>query len=214
MTVLGCWHLYSKCGYVHRDVSINNVVLVEDASIESNGMLIDFDMAVKYSEQRSGAVERTGTFYFMAVGILTGTALVHTPLDDLESFLYILLYLGTCYANGKVRVINHQEQYLFRPPTRSAYCLAACGVLKLGWMAKQIFQGTVLGGLDDAFRKRLGKLLVRLRDILWHTCLLTHRDPSPSPELRVTSPMPTPTSTSLRIRCMTRFLKKYSSRHL
>ena len=167
MTVLGCWHLYSKCGYVHRDVSINNVVLVEDASIESNGMLIDFDMAVKYNSQCSGAVERTGTFDFMAIGILKGSALVHTPLHDLESFLYILLYLGTCYTNGNVRATNHQEQHLFRPPTRSAYCLEDRGCLKSALMAKQSFQGTILGGLDDGFRKRLGKLLGRLRDILW-----------------------------------------------
>ena len=152
---------------MHRDVSINNVVLVEDATIESNGMLIDFDMAVKYNSQRSGAVERTGTFDFMAVGILTGSALVHTPLHDLESFLYILLYLGTCYTNGNVRAIDHQEQHLFRPPTRSAYYLEDRGCSKLALMTKESFRGRVLGGLEDAFRKRLGKLLVRLRDILW-----------------------------------------------
>ena len=106
MTVLGGWHLYSKYGYVHRDVSINNVVLLEDASIESNGMLIDFDMAVKYNPQCSGAAESTGTFDFMTVHILRGTALVHTPLHDLESFLYVILYLETFYTNGKVRVTN------------------------------------------------------------------------------------------------------------
>ena len=115
MTVFGCWHLHSKYGFVHRDVSINNAVLAADATIESNGMLIDFDIAFKYNLQRSGAVERTETFDFMAVGILTGTALVHTPLHDLGSFLY------TCDTNGNARVTNQQEQHLFRPPTRSAY---------------------------------------------------------------------------------------------
>ena len=151
---------------MHRDVSINNVVLVEDATIESNGMLLDFDMAVKYNSQRSGAVERTGTFDFMAVGILTGRALVHTPLHDLESFLYVLLYLGTCYTNGNVRVTNHQEHHLFRLPTRSAFYLEDRGLLKLALMGYPYFQGRVIRGLDDAFRRRLGKLLVRLRDIL------------------------------------------------
>jgi len=165
--ILGCWHLYSKCGYVHRDVSINNVVLVEDATIESKGMLIDFDMAVKYDSQRSGAIERTGTFDFMAIGILQGTALVHTPLHDLESFLYILLYLGTTYTNGKVKVTNHQEQHLFRQPTRTAFYMETQGHLKLALMMYPNFQAKVLSDLDETFRKRLGKMLVMLRNILW-----------------------------------------------
>ena len=142
-----------KYGYVHRDLSINNVVLGEDVTIESDGMLIDLDMAVKYNLQRSGAVECIKTFDFMAIGILKGSTLVNTPLHDLESFLYILLYLGTCYTNGNVRATNHQEQHLFRPPTHSAYCLENRSCLKLALMAKRRFESRVLGGLDDGFRK-------------------------------------------------------------
>jgi len=103
-------------------------------------MLIDFDMAAKYNSQSSSDSERTGTFNFMAIGILKGTALMHTPLHDLE--------------------------YLFRSPSRTAVYMETSGYTKAELMRSQGFQKCLLLDLGEEFRRRLGKMLWELRHIL------------------------------------------------
>ena len=169
--ILGYWHLYTKCGYVHRDVSINNVLLLEDPRFDSAGMLIDFDMAVKYDSQTSGAPERTGTFHFMAHEVLEGTS-IHTPLHDLESFLYVLLYVGTCYEKeGRLRIINHHNETLFWRAARQGMSLHNEGLHKRGCMTVSSFRGAVLAKLNPDFNKVLGSTMIRLRNAVW-----SHRD--------------------------------------
>ncbi|KAF8435608.1 hypothetical protein BGX38DRAFT_1216645 [Terfezia claveryi] len=60
------------------------------------GCLIDLDYAVVIAEQdTSGIPERTGTYPFIAIAILKGAA-THRYRHDLESFLYVLLWVA-CY---------------------------------------------------------------------------------------------------------------------
>ena len=159
--------LFRSCGYVHRDVSINNVLLLEDPRFDSTGMLIDFDMAVKYDSQTSGAPERTGTFHFMAYEILQGTS-IHTPLHDLESFLYVLLYVGTCYEKGgKLRRISHHDETLFRRADRRGVSLYNEGIQKQGFMFALNFRGAILEKLDPEFNSILGHTMFRLRNIVF-----------------------------------------------
>ncbi|KAJ1661539.1 hypothetical protein EV178_006552, partial [Coemansia sp. RSA 1646] len=59
-------------------------------------MLIDFDHAI--CEDDKDAVrhfERTGTLPFMSVNNLEGGKLEHSLLDDWESLIYILCWIGT-----------------------------------------------------------------------------------------------------------------------
>ncbi|KAF8246432.1 hypothetical protein K440DRAFT_362601 [Wilcoxina mikolae CBS 423.85] len=152
-------------------------MLLDDPRFKSAGMLIDFDMAVKYNSQSSGASERTGTFNFMAIGILKGTAVMHTPLHDLESFLYVLLYLGTKYENGSLRSISHHRERLFRSPSRTAVYMETTGYTKAELMRSQGFHACVLPDLGGGFGKRLGKMLREMRHILG-----PHMHPPPPPD--------------------------------
>lgn len=190
--IIGCWHLYSKCGYIHRDISINNVVLLDGPCFASAGMLIDFDMVVKYNSQSSSASERTGTFNFMAIGILKGTALIHTPLHDLESFLYVLLYLGIKYEKGSLRSISHHGEHLFRSPSRTAVYMETSGYTNAESMRSQDFQKCVLPDLGEEFRRRLGKMLRELRHILgphMHPAPPADHDTDPDPDCDLSSDM-------------------------
>lgn len=54
------------------------------------GMLIDLDLAIVDGE-RTSARHMTGTIEFMAIDVLCG--LEHTYKHDLESFLYVLLWI-------------------------------------------------------------------------------------------------------------------------
>ncbi|KAH7131159.1 hypothetical protein EDB81DRAFT_696442 [Dactylonectria macrodidyma] len=89
-------------GYLHRDISINNMMINEDDNNPSwSAFLIDLDLAIK--EQRegaSGARGKTGTRAFMAIGALLGEQ--HSFMHDLESFFWVLFWICIHYdAPGK-----------------------------------------------------------------------------------------------------------------
>ncbi|KZT22979.1 hypothetical protein NEOLEDRAFT_1137056 [Neolentinus lepideus HHB14362 ss-1] len=96
--------LTEKTGIIHRDISINNVMLI-DASEEGNGhrkgLLIDLDYATDYPEpadRQTSRAERTGTLPFMAVDLLRGWGNVqHKPEWDLESLLYVTIWICIFY---------------------------------------------------------------------------------------------------------------------
>ncbi|KAH6611293.1 hypothetical protein Trco_001313 [Trichoderma cornu-damae] len=82
--------------YLHRDISINNLLLKEDGPVGEKGILIDFDLAIK--EQRikhSGAKGKTGTRAFMAIEVLIGKQ--HSFMHDLESFFWVLFWICVHY---------------------------------------------------------------------------------------------------------------------
>lgn len=91
--------LRRKAGLLHRDISINNLMINEDDNNPSwPSFLIDLDLAVR--EQRegaSGAKAKTGTRAFMAIGALLGEQ--HSFMHDLESFFWVLFWI-CIHCNG------------------------------------------------------------------------------------------------------------------
>lgn len=88
--------LRRQAGFLHRDISINNVVIDEDGPANRRGFLIDLDLALK--EQRiksSGAKGKTGTRAFMAIEVLMGEQ--HSFMHDLESFFWVLFWICIHY---------------------------------------------------------------------------------------------------------------------
>ncbi|KAJ0344354.1 hypothetical protein KNSL1_009466 [Colletotrichum chrysophilum] len=91
-----------KAGILHRDISINNLMINEDSGNPSwPAFLIDLDLAIR--EQRegaSGAKGKTGTRAFMAIGAMLGEQ--HSFMHDLESFFWVLFWICIHYdADGK-----------------------------------------------------------------------------------------------------------------
>ncbi|KAK7414966.1 hypothetical protein QQZ08_012468 [Neonectria magnoliae] len=86
-----------KAGFLHRDISINNLMINEDDDNPSwPSFLIDLDLSIK--EQRdgsSGAKGKTGTRAFMAIGVLLGEQ--HSFMHDLESFFWVLFWICIHY---------------------------------------------------------------------------------------------------------------------
>ncbi|KAJ2985587.1 hypothetical protein NUW58_g5449 [Xylaria curta] len=88
-----------KAGILHRDISINNLMINEDDNNPSwPSFLIDLDLAIqKQREGASGAEGKTGTRAFMAIGALLGEQ--HSFMHDLESFFWVLFWICIHY-NG------------------------------------------------------------------------------------------------------------------
>lgn len=84
--------LYITSNILHRDISSNNIIITTPNIINNlEGMLIDLDMAKERSSGPSGTRHLIGTVQLMAVEVLRKAD--HTDRHDLESFLYILLWM-------------------------------------------------------------------------------------------------------------------------
>ncbi|KAH8172243.1 Tyrosine-protein kinase, active site protein [Sarocladium implicatum] len=95
--------LYNQGRYLHCDISRNNIIIPDfvPTSDAPRGILIDFDECVELdatiapTKDEPGAptaVEIRGTRAFIAIGLMRGSP--HTYRHDLESFLYVLIYLA------------------------------------------------------------------------------------------------------------------------
>ncbi|KAJ2318496.1 hypothetical protein IWW52_002525 [Coemansia sp. RSA 2704] len=94
--------ILNLCGYLHRDISTNNILAIEvDGRVR--GVLIDFDCAIKVGSQRRVRAERTGTPSFMSINNLRNSSVERSELDDWESLLYVVFWLG-------VHGVSEEEQ--------------------------------------------------------------------------------------------------------
>ncbi|KAH8748461.1 hypothetical protein F5883DRAFT_436470, partial [Diaporthe sp. PMI_573] len=146
-----------KAGFLHRDISINNLMINEDDNNPSwSSFLIDLDLAIKEQrEEASGARGKTGTRAFMAIGALLGEQ--HSFMHDLESFFWVLFWICIHY-NGpdESRVIPRFEKWNYVDTEELAG-------MKLGVVAKEaIFMKTITGSFTPYYQP-LTALLNRLR---------------------------------------------------
>ncbi|KAF4504605.1 hypothetical protein G6O67_008038 [Ophiocordyceps sinensis] len=102
-----------EAGFLHRDISMNNLMVKEDGDNTSSprGFLIDLDLAVTVRRQTvSGAQGRTGTRAFMAIGLLSGDQ--HSFMHDLESFFWVLFWVCIHYKGpGEGRVYKRYDKW-------------------------------------------------------------------------------------------------------
>ncbi|KAI7939352.1 hypothetical protein MJO29_014088 [Puccinia striiformis f. sp. tritici] len=95
--IKGHWALL-RAGYLHRDISINNLMIDNQTKDpDRKSFLIDLDMAIPYPlPNNEDHHERAGTKVFMSIGLLRG-AYPHSFVDDLESFLWVLILICIYY---------------------------------------------------------------------------------------------------------------------
>ncbi|KAJ6499653.1 hypothetical protein C8R47DRAFT_295054 [Mycena vitilis] len=171
--------LFNDVKILHRDISIDNIVLVpmppstagapdDSPSVDiagsakslRRGLLIDVDYALVLDENgERGAVatgHRTGTLPFMAVEVLYakgGKAIAHQPRHDLESLLYVLVWVCVLYAGpGDVERQNWDLQASSLSQWVSGSDYRTIGMLKDSAMRNVVFwEDEVLGAFAPYF---------------------------------------------------------------
>ncbi|KAH7635875.1 hypothetical protein B0T09DRAFT_317597 [Sordaria sp. MPI-SDFR-AT-0083] len=106
--------LRTNAGLLHKDISINNLIINEDDNNPSwPSFLIDLDLAVrKERESTSGAKGITGTRAFIAIGILLGEQ--HSFMHDLESFFWVLFWICVHYDGpNKSKVVRKFDKWSY-----------------------------------------------------------------------------------------------------
>ncbi|TPX14835.1 uncharacterized protein E0L32_004944 [Thyridium curvatum] len=87
-------HNFLRHGILHQDISIWNVMIAERRGpLEPRGMLIDLDLASPLEDILPDGRTCVGVPLFMAIGVLIRKR--HTYRHDLESFLYVVLWMAT-----------------------------------------------------------------------------------------------------------------------
>ncbi|OAA64234.1 Protein kinase-like domain protein [Niveomyces insectorum RCEF 264] len=111
-----------RAGFLHRDISINNLIINEDDSTNASWpcFLIDLDLAIRVQRVgASGAKGKTGTRAFMAIGALLGEQ--HSFMHDLESFFWVLFWICVHYEGpGKERVVSEFDEWNYTETKRLA----------------------------------------------------------------------------------------------
>ncbi|KAJ8523315.1 hypothetical protein ONZ45_g145 [Pleurotus djamor] len=96
---------YTKCGLLHRDISGGNILILPSGK----GLLIDWDFAVLIDEIKLPKNrERTGTWPFMSIDLLSGLSKLHTVRDDIESFFWVVLFYGLHFIRSTESKDPHQ----------------------------------------------------------------------------------------------------------
>ena len=152
---------------IHRDVSINNIMITnKPRKGEPKGFLIDLDMAKAIGSDSSGAMNRTGTMEFMAINVLRRSE-PHSYRDDLESFFYVLIWICVMYESTGDRHYIRDAEYKKRSPLvldgwSSAY---AADIKQLQMIAELRFQD-ILDGFSDGFQE-LESMMKEIRQALF-----------------------------------------------
>ncbi|KAJ1871810.1 hypothetical protein LPJ57_005145 [Coemansia sp. RSA 486] len=89
------------------------MLMTRDSDGMAHGMLIDFDCAVWASEESARPrANMTGTLPYMSIANLDELAIKRTSLDDWESLIYILCWLGTFGINDQDEKSVDTNKYL------------------------------------------------------------------------------------------------------
>ncbi|KAJ2655465.1 hypothetical protein IWW48_005525 [Coemansia sp. RSA 1200] len=102
----------TECRLLHRDISVNNMLFTKLPDNTVRGVLIDFDCAKDMTDNDFGTrPERTGTYPYMSINNLADSNVKRTQLDDWESLIYVLCWLGTTGINlNDEKQLNPNEQ--------------------------------------------------------------------------------------------------------
>ncbi|KAJ2777894.1 hypothetical protein H4R18_004906 [Coemansia javaensis] len=140
--------ILERCGILHSDLSTGNILVHHDSNGRTTGTLIDFDYAIRVgSDEGEGEGSgRTGTLPYMSICCLDGRGVRRTALDDYESLIYIIGFLGfdgTLFYNEKVS-----------PSSRGCWPTANPGAQAPHQSDADFYDANVAAEITDPFARR------------------------------------------------------------
>ncbi|TAQ84941.1 hypothetical protein B7494_g6736 [Chlorociboria aeruginascens] len=154
--------LYTEAGMLHRDISINNLLMNEDDDNPSwPSFVIDLDLAIKEQQERATRAQgMAGTRAFMAIGVLLEKE-KHSFMHDLESFFWVLFWICIhCKGPNKRRVDPLFEKWNYVDTQELA-------ILKVGTVYSERMFNEIATEHFTEYHKPLVPWLNRLRSVVF-----------------------------------------------
>ena len=169
--------LYNQGRYLHCDISRNNIIIPDffPTPDSPRGILIDFDECIELnasppttitpadddtSPTTTQAFEIRGTRAFIAIGLMRGSP--HTYRHDLESFLYVLIYLAIARHAHDPPMTSRLNAWQTLDPWPDL------ATKKLGMVADERAWGTLMEEFAPSFEPYVW-LAGELREVLFKT---------------------------------------------
>ncbi|KAH9855743.1 hypothetical protein C2E23DRAFT_893185 [Lenzites betulinus] len=197
--VLGHKRAWEDARVLHRDISVGNILITDEPTDEPNsaGFLHDFDYSSMECEPErlpgedahdEGAdggpdvrqKERTGTYYFMAVELVTATpGTIHDCHHDLESFYWVIIWVILRHTSCHRGLLSGSIlcERLFKWDTDT---LAAAE--KSSFLALNLFVPGQNFVIDN--NPTLTKLIKELSALVWQNQVVP--EDSPVPQIKLT----------------------------
>ncbi|KAJ2918856.1 hypothetical protein MD484_g1474, partial [Candolleomyces efflorescens] len=160
---------------IHRDISLNNILLGEDATVEGmRGILIDLDIALKISGLASDSrvSPSIGTRMFQSMVTVRSYAgaeeytPLHDYLDDLEAFFWVFAYIILAYKPNGARIpVNRFQKSTLgswdENPPHSAYAS------KSTFFTSRTMNWEWRGAVDPGWHDIYDTLFLKFREYVW-----------------------------------------------
>ncbi|KAJ3502482.1 hypothetical protein NLJ89_g8869 [Agrocybe chaxingu] len=114
----------AKAQIMHRDISTGNILMVKDPGSVNGwkGVIIDWDHHVRLDVNRTLVrITRTGAWQFMSAYLALNPTAEHSPVDDRESALHVLIWISLRHlkhAGNSIEILQPQlnvfDQMMFR----------------------------------------------------------------------------------------------------
>lgn len=145
--------LYEDGRILHRDICIKNLIIVSPQNDEhAKGALIDLDGSLDLDKGPARRGELVGSEGFMAIGILSGDP--HTYRHDLESLLYVFLWVAICNNHD----YDDQESLRDQPKTSRLW----------GWCSMDfrfVRQNKIIDMKPDGFPRVLDEFSIEFKHL-------------------------------------------------
>ncbi|KAJ1870998.1 hypothetical protein LPJ57_005265, partial [Coemansia sp. RSA 486] len=139
-----------RCSILHRDISIYNIMYTSISDDIVRGVLVDFDCAKRTDvEEAALRPERTGTFPYMSINNLLASNVKRTQLDDWESLLYVLCWLGTTGINKDDEVTYEEAAKLAVAKWQGANAESVALAKRGNLSGPQVFESSILSEFLD-----------------------------------------------------------------
>ncbi|KAI9467833.1 hypothetical protein BX667DRAFT_214872 [Coemansia mojavensis] len=186
-----------KCRLLHRDVSVNNILFTGEKETVK-GMLIDFDVADPIDHpNRDKRPNRSGTLPYMSIGNLKNNGVDRTALDDWESIIYIICWLGTLSINMDDQKLQMNPDDYEISKWRAGTPEKIAGEKSVLLHANSIFRAFVLDNfVPHPDYKNLKSLADQLYIKLFANGMLSPQSQGTKPASSLDSAYPNPSSSS------------------
>ncbi|KAL0567608.1 hypothetical protein V5O48_014383 [Marasmius crinis-equi] len=173
---------YENAKVLHRDISVGNILIYD-----KGGLLIDWEFSKRVDlPDKARIAERTGTWQFMSARLLQAPLddpLVHTVIDDRESFFHVLCYVALQYVKHDYKdnllpLLIHMI-YGYHPDKKGSAGDHKANALRSKTLATEAFVGDHIGPIRDFIAIVEGEL-----SLSYNAKTITNNS-TPPPELPV-----------------------------